>query len=51
LPDALLERGAAYIEGQLQADRGGFDKAHDLGDPRFVVCVASDQRGARKLVL
>ena len=42
LPDTLLERGAAQVQGQVQAQGGRFDKTHHLGNQLFKTGVGAD---------
>jgi hypothetical protein len=51
LPDALLEGGAAHVEGKVEAERRRFHEADDLGDQLLEPRVAADQPCVRKAVL
>jgi hypothetical protein len=51
LPNALLERGSANIEWQIQTQPGSFNETHDRGNDLLERLIATDQIGARELVL
>jgi len=51
LPHALLERCAAYIKGQVEAQCGCFDKTNYLGDEPLKILVARDEVRTREAVL
>ena len=51
LPDALLERRAADVEGQVEPERRRLDEADDAGHELLEAGVAADQPGLRKAVL
>lgn len=51
LPDAFLERRAAYVQRQVEADGRGFNKPYNLGDQLLEIMVGTDQVRAAKLVL
>src|SRR6185312_11330155 len=50
-PHALLERGAAHVQRQVQPDRRSLDETDHLGHQLLVVSVAADQPGLRKTIL
>ena len=50
-PDALLERGAAHVERQIESQAGGLHQTHHLGNQLLEPGVAADQPGMRELVL
>ena len=51
LPDALLERGAAHVQRQIQAEPRRLDQADHLRHELFEAAVAADQLGARESIL
>lgn len=51
LPYALLESGAANIEGKVESDGGCFNKSDHLGDDVFKTQVTTNERGLGEAVL
>jgi len=51
LPDALLERGAAYIQRQVPGPLRGASTKPILGTTRFEFRLAADQLGVRETIL
>src|SRR5207245_5327117 len=51
LPHALLERGAAHVQRQVEAERGRLDEADHLRDQPLEVAVTADQPRLGKSVL
>src|SRR5262249_53119920 len=50
-PDALLEGGAADIEGEVEPDRWHLHESDHPGDELLEVDVAADELGSREEVL
>ena len=51
LPDALLERGAAHVERQIEPLRRRLDEADHPRDHPLEALIAADQPGLRKAIL